>query len=92
MKRVKWGVMVAGSRVLAALLGTLPPSVLLTAALCRFLPLNEGLRYAIGFASSLPIWVALICIVFLSRSAVRSWGTCSALSASLIVLLYGLPF
>lgn len=75
----------------AALLGTLPPSVLASAALSRFLPLSEPVRFTLGFALAFPLWAGLICWVFLLRRAATAWAVCLGLSLALAACAWGFP-
>ena len=61
------------SRTLAALVGSLPVSLLLGIALAAALPLRLELRYLIGVYSVVPLWAALACGLFLVRNAGRAW-------------------
>ena len=61
------------SRTLAALVGSLPASLLLGIALAAALPQQHELRYLIGAYSVVPLWAALACYLFLARNAGRAW-------------------
>jgi hypothetical protein len=61
------------SRTLAALVGSLPASLLLGIALAAALPVRLELRYLIGAYSVVPLWAGLACCLFLVRSARRAW-------------------
>ena len=61
------------SRTLAALVGSLPVSLLLGVALAAVLPLRLELRYLIGAYSVVPLWAALACGLFLVRNGRRAW-------------------
>ena len=63
----------SASRTLAALVGSLPVSLLLGIALAAALPLRLELRYLIGVYSVVPLWAALACCLFLVRNARRAW-------------------
>ncbi len=78
-------------RVLAALVGTLPLAVLASVCLARRLPLAEGARLTLGFTLAIPVWVAVMCLVFLARGGWRAWGLCSAATLLLGLLSYGVP-
>ena len=64
------------ARTTAAFLGTLPDALFASIALCRFLPLAEDERFAIGFLLGIPLWIAGICLVYLQRSGLRAWALC----------------
>jgi hypothetical protein len=64
------------ARVSAALLGTLPAALLASIVLCRSLPLREDRRFAVGFLLAIPLWVAGVCTVYLTRSGARAWLAC----------------
>jgi hypothetical protein len=81
----------AGLRVSAAILGTLPIALLASCCLARFLPTVEDARFAVGFASFIPVWVAAMCLGFVSRSAVKAWLACLAVGLGLFALAYGVP-
>lgn len=78
-------------RVLAALIGTLPAAVLASAALSRFLPVSEPLRFTIGFGSAFLLWAAGICWVFLVRRAVVAWALCVGVGGVLGAVVWGVP-
>lgn len=61
------------SRTLAALVGSLPVSLLFGVALAAALPLRLELRYLIGAYAVVPLWAALACCLFLVRNARRAW-------------------
>jgi hypothetical protein len=61
------------SRTLAALVGSLPASLLLGIALAAALPVRLELRYLVGVYSVVPLWAVLACCLFLVRNAWRAW-------------------
>jgi hypothetical protein len=61
------------SRTFAALVGSLPVSLLLGIALAATLPLRLELRYLIGAHAVVPLWAVLACCLFLVRNAWRAW-------------------
>lgn len=87
-KRGTWEVTL---HTLAAVLGTLPPAVLVSACLARFLPLTEASRFAMGFTLAIPLWVTAMCVTFLARRILRAWLWCGALGLVFGVFLYRLP-
>lgn len=88
MARDLWRRLDAIVRVSAALLGTLAPSLLATAALAAHLPIAADLRFAIGFFAFIPLWVTAMTVAFLARSGWRTWALC--LGAT-IVLAFVVP-
>lgn len=72
-----------------ATLGTLPPSLLIGAALARWLPFEEGTRLSIGFVVTLPLWAILVCVSFLDARVWRA-ALSSALVSGLLVALFAL--
>lgn len=78
-------------RILATLVGTLPGAILAGVCLARFLPLGEAARFTIGFTLTIPLWVAGMCCVFLTRSPARAWGWCLGAALVLGVLAYQVP-
>ena len=79
------------AKVLAALLGTLPASILAAAALARFAPAEEPTRLALGYALALPIWIAAMCLVALVRSGRRAWLLCALATAVAGALALAIP-
>lgn len=77
----------AAARVSAALIGTLPVALLAGVSLARFLPLTLEVRFALGFTLVLPVWVALMCVTFLARSAARAWALNLALAVPLALVV-----
>ena len=63
----------ATSKTLAAILGTAPVALALGIAVALLLPASPGVRFAIGFHGVIPVWIALMCVVFNARSARRAW-------------------
>jgi hypothetical protein len=78
-------------RVAAALVGTLPGSVLAAVCLARFLPLAEATRATAGLLLAVPFWTAAMSVAFLARSPARAWGSCVLAAAMLAALAYGVP-
>lgn len=78
-------------RVLASTLGTLPASVLASAALARFAPLPDALGFGLAYALWIPLWVAAACWVARARSGPRAWllaGTSTLITA---VCVFAIP-
>lgn len=71
--------------VLAAFLGTLPGSLLISVGISRLLPLELETRFALGFGLSFIIWLTAASLVWLSRSGLRAlgWSTGFALIGAL---------
>jgi hypothetical protein len=79
------------SKVLAALVGTLAPSILAAAALGRFAPASEPARFALGYALALPIWIAAMCLVALAPTGRRAWLLCALATAVAGALALAIP-
>ena len=77
----------AAARTSAALVGTLPDALLASLVLCRFLPLREDRRFAIGFLLAVPLWITGICTVALARSGAFAWLACAIVGALLGLLV-----
>jgi hypothetical protein len=69
------------SRVLASTLGTLPASVLASAALARLVPTALPASFAVGYLLWLPIWIAAICWAARAPGARRAWLFCLVFTA-----------
>jgi predicted permease len=74
---------------LSVTFGTLPIALLLSAALARYLPLSDDARFALGFASSIPLWVSIMCVALLAKTGARALAGC--VTASLLLALLILP-
>lgn len=70
-------------RVLAALVGTLPPSVLSCAVLARLLPLSPGWSATLAGLAALPVWATTMTAWFWWRRAATAW--LAALVATLVL-------
>lgn len=70
-------------RVGAALVGTLPVAVLSGLLAARLLPGPEDVRFAVGHAMVVPIWIGGMCLAALARSGTRAWIACMSLVAFL---------
>jgi hypothetical protein len=79
------------SRVIAALLGTLPVALFAAAALARFLPAPEPVRFAIGYSAMLPLWLAAMCWIAVARSGRRAWLLCAAATVLTAALVLAIP-
>jgi hypothetical protein len=73
--------------VLSVTVGTLPIALLLSAALARYLPLSDDARFAVGFASSIPLWVSIMCLALLAKTGVRALAWCVGVSLVLTLLI-----
>lgn len=71
-------------------MGTLPVALLAAVCLARFLPFQEATRFVVGFTLAIPLWVALMTAMFLSRSAWRAALLCGGLAVALWWLGYSL--
>jgi hypothetical protein len=78
-----WALIDGALRVSAALVGTLPPSVLGCAALAAVLPVSPGAALAMGVLAAIPVWVAAMCAGFLARRGWLLWIVCLAATAVL---------
>ncbi|MES2644003.1 MAG: hypothetical protein V4850_31225 [Myxococcota bacterium] len=67
-------------RILAATVGTLPPTVLGCACLGRWAPFAEGTAVTFASMAVVPVWVMAATAVFLCRTAGRAWGACLLLT------------
>lgn len=70
-------------RTSAATVGTLPLAWTFSWALAAVLPIGMEARAAILMLLSVPLWIALRCFAFLSKSGLRVWAICLAGSAVL---------
>ncbi|MEM6928033.1 MAG: hypothetical protein AAF602_13965, partial [Myxococcota bacterium] len=61
-------------RNLAAIVGTLPPSVLVVSLICRVLPLEEALAVVVGGLSLPFVWASAVWLLYLVPTALRAWG------------------
>lgn len=77
------------ARVLAALVGTLPPALLAGVVIAAYAPLARDLRFALGYGLVLPMWVAAMCLVFLARRPMHAWLLCLLGTALLLLLVPG---
>lgn len=80
---------VRSGQIAAALLGTLPPSLLGAAGLARFLPCALGTRFVVGYLLALPLWLAAICFAILTRDGRRAWLGCAAATLLAACACYG---
>ncbi|MEO0604894.1 MAG: hypothetical protein AAF211_25910 [Myxococcota bacterium] len=58
----------------AAIVGTLPPSVLVVSLICRVLPLDEALAVVVGGLSLPFVWATAVWLLYLVPSALRAWA------------------
>jgi hypothetical protein len=79
------------SRVLASTLGTLPASVLVTAAAARFLPASQPTAFAAAYLVWIPIWLAAGCWIACCRSTGRAWLTCLAVTLLAAICVFAIP-
>lgn len=70
-------------RIGATVVGTLPVALLAGLFAARIFPGSEDLRFAVGHALVIPIWIAGMCLAALARSGTRAWLTCMSLVALL---------
>lgn len=77
--------------VLAAFLGTLPGSLLLSVGISRLCPLDDETRFAIGFGLSFIIWCAASSVVWLSRSGLRALAYSAGLALAGVAVSGYLP-
>ena len=71
------------ARVIVATIGTLPVALLAAVCLARFLPFEEATRFVLGFTLAIPLWVTLMSVLFLTRSAWRSGLVCGVCAVAL---------
>ena len=74
----------------AALGGTLPVALCASICMARYLPLELSARFAVGFLSVIPLWVAAMCVVWLARTGARAWQWCAAATLVLGAVAFGL--
>jgi hypothetical protein len=82
-RRSGWALFDAALRVSAALVGTLPPSVLLTCVAAAHLPISRGAALATGILAAIPLWIAAMCLAFIARHGWLVWIVCVAATAAL---------
>ncbi len=78
-------------RVLAALLGTLPVTVLAAALISRALPAGGELGFALAYFATIPLWTFLVCRVLVARTSTRAWTWCVVVSVAFASALYLVP-
>lgn len=78
-------------RVLAALLGTLPMTVLAAALMSRAIPGGGELGFALAYLAAIPLWTLLVCRVLVARTSTRAWTWCVVVSAAFASALYLVP-
>ncbi len=65
------------ARVSAAVIGSLPPSVLGCVVLARVMsPLGESAAAATGVLALVPVWTVAMASILLIRSGTRAWSVC----------------
>jgi hypothetical protein len=70
------------ARIAAAIVGTLPPSLLATSALALYLPASPSVRFAIAYFAFIPLWLTAMSFTFLIR---RGWVACAICAAATVV-------
>ncbi len=65
-------------RVLAALIGSFPPSITACALFARLLPISAGWAATLAGLLALPLWLVVMTAVFLQRRAAIAWTACVA--------------
>jgi hypothetical protein len=78
-------------RVLAATLGSLPASLLVTACVGRFFPASQPIAFGIAYLAWLPLWLALACWIACRAPATRAWLTSLAITVVAGVLAFAIP-
>lgn len=81
----------AASRCLVALVGTLPPALLLGVAVAVYAPFARELRLALGYGLTLPVWLAAMSLVFPVRRPSHAWLACLLATALLLLLVAYAP-
>ncbi|MEN0067044.1 MAG: hypothetical protein AAGA48_33245 [Myxococcota bacterium] len=61
-------------RNVAAIVGTLPPSVLVVSLICRVLPLEEAMGVVVGGLSLPFVWATAVWLLYLVPTALRAWA------------------
>lgn len=79
------------ARVLAATIGTLPASLLVSAAVGRFLPASEPVAFGVAYLAWLPVWLTLTCWLACRAPATRAWLTSAAITAVAAALVFAVP-
>ena len=79
------------ARVLAATIGTLPASLLVSAAVGRFLPTSQPIAFGVAYLAWLPLWLALACWIACRAPAARAWLTSLAITAFAAALVFAIP-
>ena len=74
-------------RISAALVATLPVSLLGSAAFAAVLPVPGSAAVAVGILAFIPIWLAAMCVCFLARRGWLAWIVCIAATAALAALV-----
>lgn len=85
--RSMWRRLDVALRISAALVATLPVSLLGSAALSAALPLSGSAAVAFGILAFIPIWVAAMCACFLARRGWLMWILCLAATAALAAVV-----
>jgi len=67
----------------AMIFGTLPNAILLGLLTAKALPAPEDVRFAVGYAVIIPIWIAGTCVVALAKTGARAWFACLSILALL---------
>jgi hypothetical protein len=75
------------ARTLAAVVGAPLAASALSAALALLLPASRAWATSIAVDAVAPLWIMLACCLPLSRSGLRAWAYCVALSLPLLAAL-----
>lgn len=69
----------------------LPGALFAMMCLAGFLPLGESLRFTLGFALGVTLWVTAMCLTLLAASGTRAWLACLGAVLVLGVLALAIP-
>lgn len=78
-------------RLLAALLGTVPVTLLAAALIIRVTPPGSELGFGLAYLAAIPLWTYLVCQVLVARTSFRAWTWCLVASAAVASALYLIP-
>lgn len=79
------------SQLAAALLGTLPVTLLAAALVGRAIPGDGELAFALGYFFAIPLWTFLTCRMLVAQSPGRAWTWCVVASVAAAVGLSLVP-
>lgn len=79
------------ARVLAATIGTLPASLLVSAAVGRFLPAAQPVAFGVAYLAWLPVWILLTCWIACRAPATRAWLTSLAITVAAGAAVFAIP-